>query len=162
MKTKKSFMKRGAVILSFALLGAVAISSCDKKKDTPANNGMYTISGNGSGSQMVPAVAGNGSSTMTGTYNPTTRVLNYTTNWSNLTGAPTSGGFYTGASGVNGTSFGSPWTFGSDATGTGNVSGTATLTTDQANQLTSGNMYYTMGTAANTGGEVRGQMTATR
>jgi hypothetical protein len=160
METRKSLVKRVMMISSAVLISTVALTSCKKDNTSTTTAKSYTISGNANGAQMVPSVAGNGSGTITGTYNPNTRVLNYTTNWSNLTGAPTSGGFYYGASGVNGTAVGSPWTMNSGWTGTGNLSGSMTLTADQATQLTSGNWYYTMGTASNSNGEIRGQITA--
>jgi hypothetical protein len=145
----------------FALASASMLTGCKDDDDTPATPSSYTVSGNAAGSQMVPSVAGTGTGTMTGTYNPNTRVLNYTTGWNGLTGAPTSGGFYTGASGAAGTATGSPWTIASGSTGTGTMNGTMTLTAEQASSLTGGNMYYSYGTVANPNGEVRGQMTAT-
>jgi hypothetical protein len=110
----------------------------------------------------VPAVSGTGTGTITGTYDPNTQLFTYTTNWNGLTGAPTSGGFYSGASGTTGTAVGTPWTFASGTTGTGTQSGTMTLTSAQAAQLTSGGWYYSYGTTAHPGGEVRGQITATQ
>jgi hypothetical protein len=88
--------------------------------------------------------------------------MTYTSNWSGLTGAPTTGGFYTGASGITGVAVGTPWTFESNATGTGNTSGTMMLTSDQATQLLNGNWYYSYGTTTNPNGEIRGQITAAR
>jgi hypothetical protein len=160
MKTQTSFITKLLIAGTFILFTIFAFSC--KKDKTTTNNQPYTLSGNASGSQMVPPVAGNGTGTFTGTYNPATGTMTYTTNWNNLTGAPTSGGFYTGASGKAGTAVGTPWTMGSNWTGTGTYSGTMQLTADQANQLTSGNWYYSMGTAANSGGEIRGQISATR
>ena len=162
MKTKQSLVKRVVMISSAVLISSLALMSC--KKDDNNNNTAknFTISGNASGSQMVPSVAGSGTGTMTGTFNPNTRVFTYTTNWNNLSGTPTSGAFYTGATGTNGSIVGSPWTIASGSTATGNLSGSMTLTPDQATQLTSGNWYYTMGTANNTNGEIRGQITATQ
>jgi hypothetical protein len=162
MKTRQSLVKRVMMISSAVFISTMALISCKKDNDNNNTAKNYTISGNANGNQMVPSVAGNGTGTITGTYNPNTRVLNYTTNWNGLSGAPTSGGFYYGASGVNGTAVGSPWTMNSEWTGTGNLSGSMTLTPDQATQLTSGNWYYTMGTANNTNGEIRGQITATQ
>lgn len=161
MKTKMEYVKRIFFLMALTFFTAFVISSCDKKSDT-TNNKPFTVSGAASGAQMVPAVSGSGTATFTGTYDPSSRVMNYTVNWTNLTGAPTSGSFFNGASGANGTSIGSPWTLDNNLTGTGNMTGNITLTSDQATQLTSGNMYYTMGTAANAGGEVRGQLSATR
>lgn len=158
MKTKTSLMKF-VLVASLTFFCVLVISSC--KKDS-TNNSPYTLTGNASGAQMVPAVSGNGTATFNGTYNPSTKIMTYTTNWSNLTGAPTSGGFYYGAAGSAGTAVGTPWTTDSTWTGTGTYSGTMTLTADQASQLTTGNWYYSMGTAANPTGEARGQITATR
>ena len=148
-------------VVSAIIVSAMLLASCKKDDNNNKNPSSYTISGNASGSQMVPAVSGNGTATMTGTYNPSTRVLTYNTNWTGLSGAPTSGGFYSGASGSNGTLVGSSWSLGSGLSSAGTFSGQTTLTADQATQLTSGNWYYTLGTASNANGEVRGQITAT-
>jgi hypothetical protein len=163
MKIKNTWPGR-FLAMTLLIAGTLSVSSCDKDDDDNNNqkNQPYTISGNSSGAQMVPSVAGNGSGTFNGTYNPSTGVMTYTTNWNNLTGAPTSGGFYSGASGTNGTAVGSPWTMQSDWTGTGSTTGSMNLTPAQANDMMNGNMYYSMGTAANSGGEIRGQMSATR
>jgi hypothetical protein len=165
MKTKRNFVRKITMVTSIALLSAFAfgISSCDKDDDDDNNNmRTYAISGNASGTQMVPSVAGSGTGTISGTYDPNTRMLTYTTGWTGLSGAPTSGGFYYGASGVNGTAVGSPWTLGTGLTGTGTMNGTMTLSAEQGDQLTNGNWYYSYGTSANPTGEVRGQITATR
>lgn len=153
---------RMKTLLSTLLLsGIVFFASCNKDDD---NNSMrtYNLSGTAGGSQMVPSVSGSGTGNMAGTYDPNTHTMTYTTTWSGLTGAPTSGSFYYGASGTNGTAVGTPWTFAAGSTGTGSMSGTMTLTDAQAAQLTSGGWYYTYGTAANPSGEVRGQIAATR
>jgi hypothetical protein len=161
MKTLKFLNLKFILSALVILFGVFVISSCKKDKDEPDNR-PYTLSGNASGTQVVPSVTGSGAGTFTGTYDPATGTMNYTTNWTDLTGAPTSGGFYTGASGAAGTAVGDPWVMGTDWTGTGTYSGTMHLTPAQASQLTSGGWYYSMGTAANTGGEIRGQITATR
>lgn len=149
------------VVASVVVFSVFAVG-CKKDTDTtPASSGMYTISGNASGSQMVPAVSGNGTGTITGTFNANTGVLTYTTNWAGLSGAPTSGAFYTGASGSSGTLVGSSWNMGAGLSSTGTYSGQVTLTADQATQLKNGNWYYTLSTANNPNGEIRGQIVAT-
>jgi hypothetical protein len=148
-------------VLACTIAFTIATSTGCTKDDNSMAGVTYSLSGNASGSQMVPSVTGTGAATMNGTYDPNTRMMTYTTNWNGMTGAPTSGGFYTGASGSAGTAFGTPWTMGTGWTGTGTTSGSTTLTADQATQLMNGNMYYSMGTATNASGEVRGQMTAT-
>ncbi|MGZ3952322.1 MAG: CHRD domain-containing protein [Flavisolibacter sp.] len=160
MKNEFSVTKKILLISSIVVMIALVFTSCKKDKNNSTSQ-TYAISGTASGSQMVPSVSGNGSATITGTYDPNTRVLTYTTSWTGLSGAPTSGGFYSGASGSNGTLVGSSWTLGTGLSSAGTFSGTTTLTADQASQLTSGNWYYTLGTANNPTGEVRGQITAT-
>jgi hypothetical protein len=163
MRSKFQLMRGGtivALLLSFCLM--VACDDDEPVNNNNNNNRTYTLSGDASGTQMVPAVEGTGTGTFTGTYDPQTRVMTYTTNWNGLTGAPTAGGFYGGASGVNGAAIGSAWIIPTESTETGTLSGTMTLSADQATQLTGGNMYYTMGTATNAGGEIRGQITATQ
>ncbi len=153
-------VKNWIVMSSLALVSFAGMSSCDKDNDDDNRN--YTLSGNANGSQMVPAVTGTGSGTMTGSYNPNNRTMTYTSTWAGLSGAPTSAAFYTGGSGVGGTQAGTAWTLPAGMTGTGTYSGTMVLTPEQATQLTSGNYYYSYGTANNSNGEVRGQMNASR
>lgn len=163
MKTGKILAKRFLFVPVTLLLGAFLFTACHKDsndKNTPANK-TYTISGSANGSQVVPALTDSGSGSISGTYSSSTGQLITTTTWSNLTGAPTIGGYYTGAMGVNGTLIGSAWALGSGLSGTGSFADTTTLTADQATQLTSGNWYYLLGTAANPTGEIRGQITAT-
>lgn len=161
-KTIKSITPRMLAILMVFTCSFYAMS-CKDDDDTPAvDNTPYVISGDANGTQMSPSVIGTGTGTMSGSYNPETRVLTYTSNWNGLTGAPTAGGFYSGARGTNGTAVGTPWTFDSNATGTGTTSGTMTLTPEQGTAFTNGGWYYSYGTSANPNGEVRGQITATR
>lgn len=151
-------MLMAMMVVAFSV---VTISCDDDEEDNgPSTEANYTISGNAAGSQMVPAVSGTGTGTITGTYNPNTRVMTYTNTWAGLSGAPTGGGFYTGASGVSGTAFGTPWSYDGTATATGTYSSTITLTEAQEDQLIDGNMYYGYNTTANANGEIRGQMTA--
>jgi hypothetical protein len=154
--------KLKAMLITMVVIACSAvIFSCDDDEDTPIVENTYTISGTASGSQVVPAVAGSGTGTITGTYDQETRELTYTNTWSGLTGAPTTGGFYYGATGVNGTMVGSPWTYDVSTTESGSASGTMTLTEAQEDQLLAGDWYYGYSTVANVDGEVRGQITTT-
>jgi hypothetical protein len=165
MKTMSYFSGK-LMATAFAALSVFAFTGCTEDLGESIGNTNtaveYTISGSATGAQMVPAVTGTGSATISGTYNASTNQLNYTTTWTGLTGGPTSGGFYMGATGQSGTMVGSPWTLGTTTTAAGSVNGQLTLTDAQETDLLAGNWYYTLGTAANTGGEVRGQITATR
>lgn len=161
MKAKQSFRKQffaGALIAFFA---TIVLMSCDKDDDDMVKH-VYNINGNANASQVFPAITDTaGTGTISGTYDSTTKVLNYTTTWTNLPGVPTTGGFYNGASGVTGDPIGAQWTFDSTATATGTRTGNMTLTSEEASQLLSGGWYYTYGTAVNPGGAIRGQITAT-
>lgn len=148
---------KGMLITAIVALSVLAIG-CNGDDDNMAMKRNYTIAGNAMGSQMVPAVGGTGTGTISGSYNPNTRELSYTNSWAGLTGAPTGGGFYNGASGVNGTAVGSQWTYNATTTETGNNMGTMTLTEAQEKQLLDGNWYYGYNTSANAMGEVRGQI----
>ena len=162
MKNMRFFSKR-FLVMAFVAVSLLAFTSCSKDDDDNNNNDnrTFTLSGNANGTNMVPAVTGNGTATITGTYNASNNTMTYTTNWNGLSGVATSGGFYTAAAGQNGTIIGSPWTFNTTTDNANSLSGQMTLTDDQETQLLNGNWYYTIGTAMNTNGEVRGQITAT-
>jgi hypothetical protein len=149
------------LMLTIAALSVVTFS-CNDDDDDNNNKRSYTISGDASGDQMVPGVVTTANGTITGSYNPNTKMLSYTTNWTDLSAAPTSGGFYSGASGVNGSIIGMPWTFDETAGATGTRTGTMKLTEVQEEQLLNGDWYYLLNTAQNAAGEIRGQITATK
>jgi hypothetical protein len=161
MKTRRNLVSRVLFISCLVFLSALAFTSCDKKNEDKNNNAMFTINGNASSSQVVPPVTASGTATITGTYNSGNGQMITTTNWTNLSGAPITGGFYMGAAGANGSLIGDLWSLGTGLTATGTFSDTTTLTSDQATALKSGNLYYSLATAANPNGEVRGQLTAT-
>src|ERR1041385_3174900 len=155
-------------MLAFVVLAAVlAVMSCkdDNNNYNPdtANMAPFTISGNASGAQMVPPVPGNGTATISGTSDPQSRKLTYTSNWSGLSGRPISAGFFAGAPGDSSAiAIGSTWKMDSTLMNTGSISGSMTITPDQFNALTAGSWYYSYGTVAHPKGEVRGQITATQ
>jgi hypothetical protein len=162
MKKVKSW---SSLLLGCMLAASTVMVGCEQDDSGMMTqsqvNRNYVISGTANGSQMVPSVSGNGNATITGNYNAATRLLNYTVNWTGLSGAPTMGGFYNGGSGSAGTLVGTNWTLGTGLNSNGTYSGSTSLTDAQLSQLSSGNWYYSLGTATNTGGEVRGQITAT-
>jgi hypothetical protein len=174
MKTNLPLFRKLALFSSALVLSALSLSSCQKEADATDNgnndnnnnnNGtevMYTVSGNADGAQMIPAVSGSGTGSISGNYNATTRVLQYNTRWTSLSGAPTMGGFFNGASGTSGTMVGSSWAMGTNLGSSGTYTGQMTLTADQDNQLKAGTWYYSLGTASHNSGEIRGQITATR
>jgi len=109
------------------------------------------------GADEVPPNTTAGAGTLTATYDPTTKVLTWSGTYSGLTGAPTAAHFHGPAeAGKNagvavwistkGSPFPSPF------------SGSATLTDAQAADLEAGHWYANIHTAANPGGEIRGQL----
>lgn len=158
MRTLK--LKSNFLLALVALCSPFFLSSCLKDKNNNKSD-TYLITGNASGSQMVPPVALGGSGTISGTYDSKSRVLTYTSTWTGLSGIPTSAGLYSGPVGVNGNATGSPWYLGLSAGSSGTLSGTVTLSVIQGAELIAGGLYYAYTTAANPGGEIRGQITAT-
>lgn len=145
--------------LFFISAAFLAITSCNKNdNNNNTSSGMYTVSGNASGSQMSPAISGSGTGTLTGTYNANTNVLTYNMAWANLSGAASSTAFYSGALGTNGTLVGNTTITTTGSTGAS--VGTITLTDAQETALLNGNLYYVVGTSAHASGEIRGQITA--
>jgi hypothetical protein len=111
------------------------------------------VTGTMSGASEVPAVSTQATGNVTGTYNPSTKVLTYTVTYAGLT--PTAGHFHIGAPGTNGSV---AITFPSVASSP--ITGTATLTDSQKDALLGGNMYANLHTTANGNGELRANVTA--
>lgn len=148
------------MMLGTALAGSLLFTSCDKDNDDNAVNNTYTVSGNASSSQEVPAVTSSGAGSISGTYNKESNRLDYTIGWTGLTGNATNVGFYTGAPGTTGTAAQS---LSITTNGlTGNSTGSLTLSDEQETDLLSGKWYYNVGTLLNPGGEIRGQVSATQ
>lgn len=155
MKTIENGKRIFAAVIVGLLFFSLIVSSC--KKDSP-NMKTYTITGNATGSQVVPAVSGTGTATLSGTFDRSSNMLNYTLSWNGLTGPPTGGGFYAGAAGANGTAVGTAFIYGDTPLPNGSISGSVALTNEQGTELMSGNIYYSISTATNVGGEVRSQV----
>ena len=102
--------------------------------------------------KSVPAAAGSATATL----DTETRKLDYTASWSGLTGPATMAHFHGPAD--PGKNAGVQVKLG-DANPTSPATGSATLTEEQVTQLTAGQWYANVHTAANPGGEIRGQLT---
>ncbi len=106
------------------------------------------------GATEVPAKTTDGKGTVDATFDTTTKVLTYDVTFSGLTGPATMGHMHgpadPGANAAVMVPFAMPVT--------SPLHGTATLTDAQVTALESGKMYANVHTAANPGGEIRGQM----
>ena len=105
-------------------------------------------------SSEVPPTDSKGAGSVTATYDTASKKLSWKGNLSGLSGPATAAHFHSGEPGKNGVVV--VPIAGAD---TGSFEGSATLTDAQADELLAGKWYVNVHTAANKGGEVRGQVT---
>src|SRR6185369_12503919 len=136
-------------------------TACSKDNNGGTNNTQtYTTTGNASGSQENPPTSSSGSGTLSGTYNAATNNWQYMINWSSLSSTATAVELHGPAdAGVNGSLV---LALSITTNGiNGSASGSTTLTAQQEANLLAGKLYYTILTATNISGEIRGQISAT-
>ena len=146
-------MKKSYILF---LASALTLSTvaCSKKDDpaTPATVATTNLSATINGAQQVPANNSTATGAFVGVYtdNGTTKQLNYSVTYQNLN--PTMAHIHIGAPGAKGavaiafSSLASP------------ITGTTTLTADQADKLLTNNMYVNIHSSAFPDGEVRGDI----
>lgn len=105
-------------------------------------------------SSEVPANNSKGSGTLTATYDTASKKLTYTATYKDLTGPATMAHFHGPADAKTNAS---PVVPVKEMT-PGTLKGEATLTDAQAADLEAGKWYFNIHTAANKGGEIRGQV----
>jgi hypothetical protein len=156
---KTIFIRKTLFALLTGAFLATAAVSCSKDDNTNGDTDTYNTTGNASGSQQNPAVTTTGTGSLTGTYDARTNNWQYTINWTTLTSTATAVQLFGPANaGVNGNmllalTITTPGINGS-------ASGSVTLTEQQEAWLLAGQLYYSVITAANITGEIRGQITA--
>ncbi|MGY4472387.1 hypothetical protein ACVWWK_008096 [Bradyrhizobium sp. LB9.1b] len=136
-------------LLGMAMLGGLVISMA-----TSANAEVVKLQADLKGSNEVPPNTSSGSGKAEATYNTEAKTLTYAVTYAGLTG-PAMGAHFHG-----------PVEAGKNAgivlpfkTVQSPIQGSATLTDAQAADLLAGRWYANIHTAANPGGELRGQMT---
>ena len=140
--------------LSAALLvGLMAACTSNAQTATPPPTSL--VSARLIGTNEVPPVNSTGSGMLEATVNTQTMVLSYSVSYAGLSGAVTAAHFHgPAAMGVNA---GVALAFrGSLASP---IKGETTITAGELAQLMAGNWYVNLHTAANPGGEIRGQVT---
>jgi hypothetical protein len=152
-------MKSPFRLLLVASLLFCFVVSCDKDDDedddTVARNGLAL-----SGSQEVPVRTVPGSGTADVSYNKSTKLLTFTLNWQALTGIPT--GSHIHGVAARGANAGVKYDFFTQLPSaiSGTYSGSVVIDGTQIKEdsLLMGFYYFNIHTAANPGGEIRGQI----
>ena len=134
------------------LVTVLALGACSMAPMAPATMGMTARL---AGDSEVPAVVTSGAGTLDATLNQSTSVLTWTVSHSGLSGPVTAAHFHGPAMAGQNAGVVVPLS-GSMASP---ITGNATLTPAQVADLTAGKWYLNLHTAANPGGEIRGQVT---
>lgn len=121
---------------------------------TPALAEMMSFKADLKGSSEVPPTTSKGAGNVDATYDTATKKLSWKGTVSGLSGNATGAHFHGPAEPGKNAGVMVPV----PGVTTGPFEGTATLTDDQAKAFTSGQVYFNVHTAANSNGEVRGQM----
>lgn len=155
------FKKFGSTFLLLAMISSVAITSCQSDLGEDGKQTQYSLSGDANGANERPnPVTTNATGTISGTYDANTNTLNYTINWTGLTGPPIGMHFHGPAdrNAAAGVLIAIPLPTNPAASGT--VTGTATLTDQQETDMLNELWYYNIHTDQYQGGEIRGQVVA--
>jgi hypothetical protein len=144
MKSRTLTMKLAGTALAALFLSATA-SMAEMVKMTATLDG----------AQQSPAVTTDGKGSAELTFDTETKKLDWTIEYSGLSGPPAAGHFHGPADA--GANAGVAVPFEGDLASP--IKGSATLTDAQAADLTAGKYYINLHTAAHKGGEIRGQVT---
>ncbi|MDQ2769822.1 MAG: CHRD domain-containing protein [Bacteroidota bacterium] len=142
--------KSYAFIAMLSLTTILGSCSKDASTPTPTANTTTNLSASINGAQQVPANASTATGTFAGTYDSSNKQLTYTVTFQGLT--PTQAHIHTGAPGASG-AVAIPF-----ATLTSPITGTVTLTADQATSLLNNGMYVNIHSSTYSGGEIRGNI----
>jgi hypothetical protein len=147
--------------LAFLFLTAATLSWSCSKSSSNNTNGTYTISGNASGANESPAVTTNATGALTGTFDPNTNTLQYTITWANLTDSAIAAHFH-GPAGIGANANVEIPIVLNTRNPSGTASGTVVMSASQVTDLLGGNLYWNVHSKTHPGGEIRGQVVATR
>ena len=141
---------------ALVFLAAIALSACDGMPSARAQPAGTAVTARLSGAAEVPPVSSQADGDFEGRFDPATRLLRYKVTYKGLSGPATAAHIHGPA--MPGANAGVVVPFSGAASP---ISGEATLTESQAADLTAGKLYVNVHTAANPGGEIRGQLQTT-
>ncbi|HEY1311132.1 MAG TPA: CHRD domain-containing protein [Pseudolabrys sp.] len=136
-----------STVAAIAFAGAMAFAA-------PSMAASMTFKANLDGKSEVPPNDSKATGTVTATYDTDSKKLTWKGSYKDLSGAATAAHFHGPAAPGKNAGVLVPI-----APATSPLEGSATLTDDQAKALLAGDVYVNVHTAANKGGEIRGQLT---
>ena len=139
-------------LTTIAAVTVVAISGCGMMNK---QSNIVAFTTQLRASNEVPVNASSGTGSVDAVLNKDTNLFRWKANYSGLSGPATAGHFHGPAAVGANAGVVLPW----PATMSASMEGSATLTPAQVADLMAGRWYANVHTAANPGGEVRGQMT---
>ncbi|WP_201748008.1 CHRD domain-containing protein [Chitinophaga vietnamensis] len=150
---------------AWLLATGMLFSACSKSNDYGGGSpspSTYNLSASLNGAQEVPPTTSSATGTFSGSYDPASYKITFTLSWNGLTGPPTAMHIHGPAAAGSNAGVEVPIT-GFAAAASGSVTVTATvLTQAQGTDLIANKYYVNIHTAANPGGEIRGQISASK
>lgn len=140
---------------AFVVVAATAITGCGMMSRQSSQSNTVAFTTQLRGANEVPANASQGSGSVDAVLNKDTNLFRWKVSYSGLSGPATAGHFHGPAAVGANAGVVVPWTSSMNSP----MEGSATLTPAQTADLMAGRWYANIHTAANPGGEVRGQMT---
>ena len=150
---RQTFARRS--VLGFGVGGAVSALILNLTTRSYAAPIQFKATLNGA--SEVPANTTTGTGTFTASFDPATKMLTWNGTYTGLTGDPTAAHLHGPAEAGKNAGV-EVWVSTKGSPFPSAFSGSATLTDGQASDLQSGMMYVNIHTAANPGGEIRGQV----
>ena len=135
-----------SALTAIVCTGALALA-------TPSMAAMVNLKADLNAKVEVPPNDSKGTGAVTATYDTATKKLSWKGSYKDLSGPATAAHFHAGEAGKNG-GVAVPI-----APATSPLEGSATLTAEQEKDMMDGKWYVNVHTAANKGGEIRGQLT---